>query len=604
MGARGIIGAHPHWGVFASASALPNTAGGPDVGTKLKAGDLAYATSEGATYTCTDATAGSAVWVGGGAPQWNQTQTVHVAKHGNDSNDGSAINLAKLTIGSALSQAASLSPSSSNPVTVLIHPGVYSEAVNTQSGWVSLVGIDKKTCIITSPSTNTLTVDQSNLMISNLTFDMSGSNYALSVTGTRSNVQFVNCRFENSDNSNAVSLAQSGAVYYHRCEFICANTARNSITTSGSANGPSIFYECKSEGQVLSGGQNFEWYGGEMTSTFYSGTIRYGSGTDAQYGLFKGVKIVNARSGSSGRCVVLDGSVSTYFIDCDFDGSATSSAEEIASYGQDIYVSNCRFQKGMASSVRNTAGPYYLGSPGQTDIYVDLDSAFQAVAGSQSDKTILLKDNIEIDAGNVATPGPGVRAVLDGRGFTISSTNPSSHGVICGQTGSDICLHNIKLKDVSVNSLDPGAVVRIRDCDFDGGHIRNGDGDPSTLIILDRVSMRNPTTDSGGACGCIKAASEAVSLHIYRSFLKGNTGFPAIDFDLTYTRIVGMSMAYSVFVHGDGGINVPIDDPGSATTCESHHNAYNADPFNSNLSNSITTAYDVFSQAIDFDFGV
>ncbi len=66
MGARGIIAGHPHWGVFASASVLPNTAGGPNVGTRLLVGDQAYATSEGQTYNCTDATPGAAVWVGGG----------------------------------------------------------------------------------------------------------------------------------------------------------------------------------------------------------------------------------------------------------------------------------------------------------------------------------------------------------------------------------------------------------------------------------------------------------------------------------------------------------------------------------------------------------
>jgi hypothetical protein len=593
--------AHNHFGAYANAASLPNSTAEPD----LKAGDLAFAISEAQTYTCTDPVTPTWVSAGGsGVSQWNQTQTIHVAKHGNNSNDGSAINLAKLTIGSALTQAASLSPSSSNPVVVLIHPGVYSEAVNTQSDWVSLVGVDKKTCIVVSSTTNTLIVDQSNLTISNLTFDMSGGNVALNVVGTRVGVQFVNCRFENSDNNNAAQLAQSGAVYYHECEFICANTARTAIGTSGSLRGPSIFYECKAIGQITSSGQNYEWYGGEMTSTFSTATIRYGSGTGAQYGLFKGAKILNERTGGGGRCVILDGAIETYFIDCDFDGSSTTSAEEISSYGQDIYVKNCRFQKGMNSGVRNNAGPYYLGSPGQTDIYVDLDAAFQAVAGNQSDKTILLKDNIEIDSGNVATPGSGVRAVLDGRGFTISSSSSSAHGVICGQGSSVVCLHNIKFVDVAVNGLDPAAIVRIRDCDFVGGQIRNTSGEASTVIILDRVSMKSPTTDAGAASGCIVASSFTTTFRIYRSFLKGNTGVAAIAFNATHNSINGLSIAYSVLVHGDGGANVPIDDPGVATNCDSHHNAYNADPFTSNLSNTITTPQDVVDTNIDYDFGV
>ena len=64
--ARSIIGRHPFWGVYANAAALPNTAGGPNVGSQLLGGDMAYANTEGQTYTCTDPTAGAAVWVSGG----------------------------------------------------------------------------------------------------------------------------------------------------------------------------------------------------------------------------------------------------------------------------------------------------------------------------------------------------------------------------------------------------------------------------------------------------------------------------------------------------------------------------------------------------------
>lgn len=55
--------AHNHFGTYANAAALPNDTAEPN----LKAGDLAYATSEANTYTCTDATAGTWVSGGGGA---------------------------------------------------------------------------------------------------------------------------------------------------------------------------------------------------------------------------------------------------------------------------------------------------------------------------------------------------------------------------------------------------------------------------------------------------------------------------------------------------------------------------------------------------------
>jgi len=51
---------HSHWGSYANAAALPNDAAEPN----LEAGDRAYAIAEAATYTCTDATAGT--WSAGG----------------------------------------------------------------------------------------------------------------------------------------------------------------------------------------------------------------------------------------------------------------------------------------------------------------------------------------------------------------------------------------------------------------------------------------------------------------------------------------------------------------------------------------------------------
>jgi len=71
----------------------------------------------------------------------DEAQIVYVGKHGNDSNNGASIEKAFLTIGSAITKAVSLSPSSSNRI--LIHitdAGTYSENISVPS-WCGVIGI-------------------------------------------------------------------------------------------------------------------------------------------------------------------------------------------------------------------------------------------------------------------------------------------------------------------------------------------------------------------------------------------------------------------------------------------------------------------------------
>jgi hypothetical protein len=64
----------------------------------------------------------------GNIGELTQTNTVYISKSGDDSNSGLTPNLAKLTIASAETAAAGLSPTSGNPVTIhILDAGVYSE---------------------------------------------------------------------------------------------------------------------------------------------------------------------------------------------------------------------------------------------------------------------------------------------------------------------------------------------------------------------------------------------------------------------------------------------------------------------------------------------
>lgn len=71
--------------------------------------------------------------------EWSEVQILHVGKHGNDSNDGTAINKAFLTFGAAIAKAVTLNPSSSNRIAIYCHDAAtYTENL-TIPEWVGVL---------------------------------------------------------------------------------------------------------------------------------------------------------------------------------------------------------------------------------------------------------------------------------------------------------------------------------------------------------------------------------------------------------------------------------------------------------------------------------
>jgi hypothetical protein len=62
MALRSPTEAHAYWGQLASYAVLPNVLGSPAQKATLQIGDQAYVTGESASYVCTTATLGAAVW--------------------------------------------------------------------------------------------------------------------------------------------------------------------------------------------------------------------------------------------------------------------------------------------------------------------------------------------------------------------------------------------------------------------------------------------------------------------------------------------------------------------------------------------------------------
>jgi len=90
-----------------------------------------------------------------------ETNTVYVAKSGNDVRDGSSFEKSKLTIGSAITAASALSPTVSNIITIsIIGGGVFDENITIPS-FIHVIGLS---AIITSSSGITVTGSQGALI--------------------------------------------------------------------------------------------------------------------------------------------------------------------------------------------------------------------------------------------------------------------------------------------------------------------------------------------------------------------------------------------------------------------------------------------------------
>lgn len=96
-------------------------------------------TDAGGYYTGTDVEA-ALQEVGAAGIFTGQLRTLHVGKHGNDSNSGDRIDEAFLTIGAAITAATALTPTQSAPVVIRIHDaGVYQENISIPA-WVRVDG--------------------------------------------------------------------------------------------------------------------------------------------------------------------------------------------------------------------------------------------------------------------------------------------------------------------------------------------------------------------------------------------------------------------------------------------------------------------------------
>ena len=158
-------------------------------------------------------------------------QTVHVNKQTTAAQDGSPSKPFS-TVAAALAHAATLTPSATNRITILIHPGTYTETGLASLQYVDLVGVDRTACILTSPDANhVFTIDTADVSVRDMTFEAQSTGYPFRVLA--SGVVFVtDCTFS-CQGSNFVDVLN--VAEFHGCRFESPAGTTNVVKPSSTA---------------------------------------------------------------------------------------------------------------------------------------------------------------------------------------------------------------------------------------------------------------------------------------------------------------------------------------------------------------------------------
>jgi len=640
---------HGGAGSYVNAAALPDSTALPS----LVEGDTAYAEAEKQTYTCTDAALGTWVSAGGGGggvdttaihkatageisvisekaipttadylliedaadddnkkritindlpsggggvTQWNtgdlsrSDRVVYVSKDGSDANDGSSINLAKLTVVAAKNHAVTMTPTAANPVVVLIHPGVYHEylLLGSDDSYISYIGVGGPRVVSIVNDGNVCYLDRTNstpfsIEIQGIHFGpfSTANNTPLTIAGDAREVVFRDCIFSARDKGAYIRGDQviDVTVEFYDCVFIqeLANDTCLDVSLV-----TADFYNCRCEGRVVVGSS------GAVAATFHSCS---GRGSLSGLGLWQlsdgatllDCDIENESADFNSAAVRID----------DTSGVIINGGRMFCGSGSDESIHALTYSKVGGSGTYMNWGFSYLvrredfdpnivvqsAGPG-VDFYVGLFAALSA--NKTYGGVVHLTDDFQLTIDFDLEGGP---ITIDGGGqFAISMSTATADMFRQEATGPcNLTLRDVELTNGVIAWNQAQAGVLVLDHCTGGVKIVVTNYLAGKIVRLNDCLLLSVVTD-----GPVLDIQDTDTLIMIRnSYLAGNGTAPAIlltadntEIDIAYTDIIA-----------DGQV-VPISDPAAALSILSHHNLYSSGVFGSNLSNSITTPYD------------
>jgi hypothetical protein len=502
-------------------------------------------------------------------------------------------------IASGIAAATALTPSASNPILLLIYPGVYSEAITTADGYVYFAGFSRESTIIrqTSGSSPPLTLADAPTSFFNLTFEVAEGTHTgrivlCNTSLSSGKVRFINCAIlctsTGSPSNNYFSVTSTAQLdlEFHECFFSNNDKTQPIYRNDGTASVQQGFYDCDFFGTFYDGNSHssstlqvyqssFESSNtSSTTGTVYVGTSR----TD--WFEFHGCKIVN--TSTTGPAVYGGTALNkTTFSDCYFSGGS-SYYDIVGASGYRPSIGNCRFTRGN-SLVVPPDGIAYVGS-GVLDVpyFQSIESAITCINATTSGKfrVVLLED--QTLAAQLTAVGASCNVIFDGRnthtidraGATIIQVGASVTNqflglqlrgeIIVNGNGAKLYFEESRLEGrVLCSGSDANAVVRAHDSDFVGTSAYT-----SPLYI-------NYGSGSFGAVyysGCYLEGYTGNAAVLYGVDGSSNT----VNFDALY-------MERTKCFHGSLGTNNPFGGTGQGgsppvNNYYAHHCVFNQEP--------------------------
>ena len=529
-----------------------------DDGTNTGSGSPGWRRYTGAVWEDMGALASS------GVSQWNEQNIVHVAPHGDDANNGDAINLAKLTIASAITRATALTPTANNRITVLIHPGEYDEGITTANSYVDFIGVDRDACILKPTGAAYINITDDNVRISNLTLDKTSTtqNFSLYVSSsTDIEIDYLRVIMDG-DGNDEVSLRGVSGVIFRDCIFEDTASEGNLILDDNSG-GTYRFFNCIFKGYI------------SLLATYYFYNCHFqANGTPPVIGadgsspnIFRMFCCTVRRSGATnGDGIRISTSTLDWgIIGCDIDAAVGTGADDILCLNENpgILQGNIIGTR-IAESVKlKSVAHRFVGVAGGPDIY---DSLLDALDSLPVDGGVVeLTDNYDTGV-NSFDPRSGTtgKVILEGNGFEITGTSLAWADTIAGATFE---LRNLKLDEVGVRLGLAGTIVLRNVQMYGGSYVLINVGCPAgAKIVMDNVDIDG--TDLGASEYPIRnRTTNAAQILINNSSFTGRNAAGSNGAAVYFTSSgVVFRAINSLFVHQVGGVGDYEIDAAAAQT--------------------------------------
>ena len=456
----------------------------------------------------------------GGAATWTENDTIYVDPGGNDGNSGQDPANPLLTIAQAITNATALTPAVSNQVVIRLSPGVWTESITTADDYVHFVGAGKYATKITNAG-QTFRIDNSNVLIRDLTIEQTSTSYAAFAVSAQTNVEFHGCYIHGTW-VNGVALAyiaNASEWTFYDCKLEQDTSAKQSVDLRG-AGGSITMYSCDVKGYVWQQRGTMMFYDTRVEDHGRStnGIINVGSNVGKSYFVGCYVYSTNSRGidiniGSEWAC-----------LGCIFEvGSGDYSVGASSSAHEGVIQGCAMLDKGYGPNVGLLGGRYRFATSGHD--YIENLLSFIQARQSGHYTIIDLEDDYTFTSGPAPDPGT---YVFNGNGHTLTF---SFWGYIGAST---MQYNNCRFAGTYPLSLNNAASrLGLYQCYFDGGAYVDI---ASVVWTTQKLVMVECTGQADPGNPMVKCAETDTEILIERCNLKGSTGQGALDFTVANTK--------------------------------------------------------------------